>query len=179
VTSRFQGSDYKGGKGQTTRRGTHVPLIVSWPAVIQEGRVNEDLISSVDFLPTICEAVGVETPAGIDGVSFLPQLRGERGQPREWLYSWYSPRQRPDLTVREWVQDQSYKLYRDGRFFDLTADPFEERPLDRQRLSGEAAAAAESLAETLDLFTNVRPQELDAEFAASVRENPRRRRQRD
>ena len=78
VTSRFRGEDYPGGKGTTTRRGMHVPLIASWPAVIARGEVNRDLVSSVDFLPTLCEAAGVAVPSNVDGVSFLPQLRGEK-----------------------------------------------------------------------------------------------------
>jgi arylsulfatase A len=176
VTSRFQGSEFSGGKGQTTRRGTHVPLIVSWPAAITEQRVNADLIGSVDVLPTICDAAGVQPPAGIDGVSFLPQLRGEAGRPREWLYSWYSPRQRPDMTVREWAQDKTYKLYRNGRFFDLMSDPFEQRALERESLTGQAAAAADRLEAVLEQYAEARPQELDAAFAASMEENPRRRR---
>ncbi|MHB8898577.1 MAG: sulfatase-like hydrolase/transferase, partial [Thermoguttaceae bacterium] len=130
VTSRFEGADYRGGKGSTSRRGTHVPLIASWPSRIVQGRVNGDLVSSTDFLPTLCEAAGVAVPANVDGVSFLPQLLGQPGEPREWLYSWYSPRQGADMTVRECAFDQSWKLYRDGRFFDLGVDPDETRPLE-------------------------------------------------
>ena len=171
VTSRFQGSDYRGGKGSTTRRGTHVPLIASWPAVMKAGRVNRDLISSADFLPTICEAAGVAVPANIDGVSFLPQLRGERVTPRQWLYCWYSPRQRADLTVREFAADHHYKLYRDGRFFDLAADPDETAPQPLAQLAGEAAAAAQKLQAVLDQFQNARPAELDRQFQESVKPN--------
>jgi len=172
VTSRFQGSDYRGGKGSTTRRGTHVPLIASWPAVMKAGRVNRDLISSADFLPTICEAAGEAVPANIDGVSFLPQLRGERVTPRRWLYCWYSPRQRADLTVREFAADHHYKLYRDGRFFDLAADPDETAPQPLAQFAGEAAAAAQKLQAVLDQFQNVRPTELDRQFQESVKPEP-------
>ena len=77
VTSRFEGREYRGGKGQTTRHGTHVPFIASWPAVIRGASVNDDLISSADFLPTLCEAANAKAPADSDGVSFLPQLRGQ------------------------------------------------------------------------------------------------------
>ena len=119
-----RGRTITGGKGTTTAAGTHVPLIASWPGVIKHGQVNRDLISSVDFLPTICQAAGADVPANIDGVSFLPQLRGEKGTPREWLYSWYSPRQQADMTVSEYAFDHGYKLYRTGQFFDLAADPF-------------------------------------------------------
>jgi hypothetical protein len=86
------GREYPGGKGLTNRRGTHVPLIVSMPGVVPAGSVCDDLVAAVDFLPTICAAAGVPAPEGIDGQSFLPQLHGERGDPRSWIYSWYWPR---------------------------------------------------------------------------------------
>lgn len=167
VTSRFQNSEYPGGKGSTTQRGTHVPLIASWPAVIKPGGVNGDLISSVDFMATLCEAAGVAPPEKTDGVSFLPQLRGEKGAPREWLYSWYSPRQGSDPTVREWASNHRYKLYRDGRFFDLAADPFENRPLASASLDVAAISAERKLRQVLDQFRDARPAELDRVFEQS------------
>jgi arylsulfatase A len=170
LTSRFRGADYPGGKGSTSARGTHVPLIASWPAVMKQGRVNRDLISSADFLPTLCEAAGVKVPADVDGVSFLPQLRGERGRPREWLYCWYSPRQRLDLTVREFAFDHQYKLYRDGTFFDLAADPFEEKPpLNTAALTAGQTTARAKLQAVLDHFQNVRPAELDRRFEREMK----------
>lgn len=175
VTSRFQGGDYQGGKGTTTARGTHVPLIASWPAVMKEGRVSRDLVSSTDFLPTICAAAGVTVPAGTDGVSFLPQLRGERGTPREWLYCWYSPRLQPDATVREYAANHEAKLYRDGRFFDLASDPFEQQPAQVAALSGKSAAAAAKLQAVLDQFKDARPAELDRAFAETRADAPKKR----
>lgn len=171
VTSRLQGRDYRGGKGTTTRRGTHVPLIASWPAVMTRGRVNHDLVSSVDLFPTLCEAAGVPAPATTDGVSFLPQLRGEAGRPRGWLYCWYSPRQQLDLTVREFAFDREHKLYRDGRFFDLTADPDEKSPLAVAQLAGPAIEGARKLQSVLDRFANARPEQLDRDFEASMKQN--------
>lgn len=172
VTSRFQNADYRGGKGNSTSHGTHVPLIASWPAVIKTGRVNGDLISSTDFLPTICEAAGVSVPAGTDGVSFLPQLRGQPGTPRPWLYSWYSPRQQANMTVREWAFDHRYKLYRDGRFFELATDPEEKSPLPIDALSGDAAGAARKLQAVLDQLKDARPAELDRQFLEGTKDQP-------
>jgi arylsulfatase A len=85
--SRFQGRDVVGGKGTTKMWGTHVPAIGNWPGHFASGKVYGDLIDATDFLPTICEATGVPVPAELkmDGRSFLPQLRGEKGSPREWL----------------------------------------------------------------------------------------------
>lgn len=161
VTSRFKGADYPGGKGSTTARGTHVPLIASWPAVMKQGAVNGDLISSADILPTLCEAAGIGVPSQVDGVSFLPQLRGEKGAPREWLYTWYSPRQQADMTVRECVFDHGHKLYRDGKLYDLRKDPWEQQPL-----AAEADPAARmKLQQVLDRLADARPPELDKAFA--------------
>jgi arylsulfatase A len=170
VTSQFQGAPYRGGKGSTTAHGTHVPLIANWPGRIPAGRVNGDLIGSVDFLPTLCDAAGVPVPESLssDGRSFFPQLLGRKGTPREWLYCWYSPRQKADLTVREFAFNQHYKLCRDGRFFDLAADPGEETPLRAESLEGEAATAAKSLQGALDQFQDARPAKLDREFQQPI-----------
>lgn len=167
ITSRFQGADYKGGKGTTTSHGTHVPLIASWPSVIKQGRVSKDLVSSTDFLPTICAAAGAQVPATVDGASFLPQLKGDAGTPREWLYTWYSPRQSQDMTVKEYVFDHRFKLYRSGKFYDLNADDMEKQDLATSALASDAFAAKEKLQSALDKFKDARPAELDQEFQAS------------
>lgn len=167
ITSRFKGTDYKGGKGSTNSHGTHVPLIASWPVVMKQGRVSADLISSTDFLPTICAAAGAQVPENVDGLSFLPQLKGEAGTPRDWLYTWYSPRQSQDMTVKEYAFDHRFKLYRSGKFYDLSTDAAEKQDISATTLSGEAAAAKAKLQAALERFKDARPAELDREFEAS------------
>lgn len=161
VTSRYRGSDYRGGKGTTTARGTHVPLIASWPAVMKEGRVCQDLIGAVDFLPTLCKAAGVSIPEGIDGISFLPQLRNESGTPRDSLYLWYSPRQQRDLKIAEFAFDHTHKLYRDGRLFDLKTDPYEMADPLPSQAAPEARARLQAV---LNQFNEARPESLDRAF---------------
>jgi arylsulfatase A len=163
VNSRFQGADYPGGKGTTTKHGTHVPLIVSWPIAMQKPRVNRDLISSVDILPTLCEAVGANVSPGIDGVSFLPQLQGKIGTPRDSIYCWYSPRQGKDTKVHEFAFDQNFKLYRDGRMYDIASDRLEKRPLET--LTDAAQAAKSKLRTVLAKYADARPVALDEAFA--------------
>ncbi|MEY4566099.1 MAG: hypothetical protein RLY14_1069 [Planctomycetota bacterium] len=161
IDSRFEGRNYPGGKGTTTVRGTHVPMIANWPAVITTPSVNDDLISSVDFLPTLCEVVQTATPQGIDGISFYPQLTGKQSSPREWIYSWYSPRQGNDKSIREFAFDHRFKLYRNGNFFDLEKDMEEKRPLSESDLTGDAKKTRERLQKVLDQFANARPNELE------------------
>lgn len=166
ITSRFKGADFKGGKGSTNHRGHHVPLIVSWPSVMKQGRVNRDLISCADFLPTFCEAAGVPVPEGLDGVSFLPQLKGETGSPRESIYMWYSPRQKANMAVRERVFDHNHSLYRTGELYDLKADPDETSPL-----AGDHPTRAK-LQPVLDRYQDARPVELDRQFEAQMKSLP-------
>jgi arylsulfatase A len=168
-----------GGKGTTTAAGMHVPCIVHWPAALKTPRVVGDLVDSTDFLPTICDAAGIKVPAElkIDGRSFLPQARGEKGQPREWIYSWYSPRQNADTGAREFAFDQRHKLYYTGQFYDLANDREEKQPLKVAELTGDAARAAKVLQGALDRYANARPAGLDAAPAATAaKEGAKRKR---
>ncbi|MBW3543563.1 MAG: sulfatase-like hydrolase/transferase [Planctomycetes bacterium] len=173
ITSQFKGKPYRGGKGQGTARGTHVPLIANWPGHIPAGRVNGDLISSTDFLPTLCEGAGVqEVPAAVamDGRSFLPQLLGRPGQPRERLYCWYARNGGPTASV-EFAMSTTHKLYRDGRLFNLASDPFEERPLEAAKASGSDAQAVRALQAALDQYADARPEHLSKPTADTPRRN--------
>jgi len=152
-----------GGKGSTTDAGMHVPLIANWPGHVVAGKVCSDLVDSTDFLPTLLEAASVKLPSDLklDGRSFFSQLRGQKGRPRDWLYSWYSPRQNTNMMVREFAFDQHYKLYRSGGFFELAADPAEKNPLKVDLLKGEAASAATKLQAALNQFKDARPARFD------------------
>jgi arylsulfatase A-like enzyme len=53
----------------------NVPLVMRVPGLA--GRVVPALVSQVDLLPTLLQLVGAVAPAGIDGRSLVPLLRGE------------------------------------------------------------------------------------------------------
>lgn len=140
--SRFRGRDVTGGKGSSLVWGTHVPGIANWPGQLAAGKACADMIEAADMLPTICEAAQVPVPADVkvDGRSFLPQLRGEKGNPKEALYVWYNPSGGASAKY-EFAHDAHYKLYADGRFFDTVADDREKSPLKEADLGVEAKAA--------------------------------------
>jgi len=59
--------------------GTHVPLIVRWPGTIQPGSVREDLVSFIDFAPTMLALAGAPIPTNMQGQVFLgPSTAPER-----------------------------------------------------------------------------------------------------
>jgi uncharacterized sulfatase len=77
----------KGGKGTTWEAGYRVPLVVSWPAVVEAGRESDAITMNIDILPTIADAIGVSPKADVvDGRNLLPLLRGEREAVHEYLY---------------------------------------------------------------------------------------------
>jgi arylsulfatase A len=140
--SKFKGRNVLGGKGKPTTWGTHVPAIGNWPGHFASGKIYSDLIDPTDFLPTMCEAAGVNVPEQlkIDGRSFLPQLHGEKGNPRDDLYAWYNPSGGAKAKA-EFAHDARYKLYTDGRFFDTETDDQEKSPLPLAQLDAPAKAA--------------------------------------
>jgi len=163
-----------GGKGQTTAAGMHVPLIVNWPGKTPAGKASSDLVDSTDLLPTICEAAGIGLPANlmVDGRSFLPQLQGKPGSPREWIYCWYSPR---GEALQEFVFTQRYKLHRDGRFFEIDKTGAETRLPPVAELAGEAAQAARRLQAVLDQFLGARPEHLPKPGSAASQKQKKKK----
>ena len=138
-----------GGKSLTVDRGTHVPLICSWPGTIISGTINANLVDSSDFLPTILDAAGITPPQDyvMDGRSFLPQLKGEQGDPRDWVFFHFdqSATGENNLRFRRYVRDYRWKLYEKGNLFDLSVDPEEENPIDRSSDNDEQSSAREKL----------------------------------
>jgi arylsulfatase A-like enzyme len=149
--SNFKVRVVKGDKGRPTDAGTHVPLIAQWKGRIPAGKVNQDLIDFTDFLPTLAEIAGAKPPAGvtIDGQSFAPQLRGQKGKPREWIFCHYDPRW-ANFKFTRYAQDKQYKLYHDGMFFDYRRDPLEQSALAEPGLTAAQLAAKRKLQRLLD-----------------------------
>lgn len=137
MESQFRGGTWVGGKGSPSDRGTRVPLVVNWPGTTPGGRVSPSLVDFSDMLPTIAEVAGIEVPAawGIDGQSFASEIKGQNAAGREYIYCWYERDGRRDKAT-EHTRTQQFKLYDDGRFFDVVADFEEKNPIDVSTLTG-------------------------------------------
>jgi arylsulfatase A len=123
VTSKMGDSKIRGGKGKLTDAGTHVPLIINWTGKTPKNVVCNDLIDFSDFFPTMAEIGNAELPQNvrIDGKSFAPQILGKKGQPRQWAYT--------EWGGRAWIRTRDWKLYRDGKLYDMKKDPLENDPI--------------------------------------------------
>jgi arylsulfatase A len=134
-----------------TDGGTHVPLLVSRPGTVQ-AKVHNDLIDFSDLLPTFCEiAESSADGLTLDGTSFLPQLHGETGKPRKFVYCWYNRDMAPGKTQAT-ARNQRYKLYGSGEFYDVPNDLQEEQPLATDNLTPEQVAIKEELQGVLNHY---------------------------
>lgn len=53
----------------------HVPLILRYPAAIPSGRVVEQVVESIDIMPTLLELARLEAPPWVQGTSLLAAMR--------------------------------------------------------------------------------------------------------
>jgi arylsulfatase A-like enzyme len=143
VVSKMGDREILGGKGTLTDWGTRVPLIARWPATIKPGEVTTDLIDASDMMPSLVDVAGGSLPAELklDGSSFMAQMR-DRAPPRRWVFA--------EHRDQCFVRNQRWKLYRDGRLFDMEADPDEQRSLPNEGLPLAATLARNELQRALD-----------------------------
>jgi N-sulfoglucosamine sulfohydrolase len=77
------GMSFPFSKASVYRNGTWSPVLLRWPGMPKAGADRTNLVSSVDILPTILEILGVPAPAGLDGQSWVPLVRGEKQAGRD------------------------------------------------------------------------------------------------
>lgn len=78
----------RGMKQDNWEGGIRTPFVMSWPDRFTGGRTIETPVISLDILPTVLDAVGVEEPADqpFDGKSILPVISDEKDQLHKWLF---------------------------------------------------------------------------------------------
>ena len=73
------------------RHSSAVPLLVRWPGKIQPGVVDtEHMVSTLDLMPTILEALNMPIPAKQDGRSMLSILQGGHQDGRDFIFTSYN-----------------------------------------------------------------------------------------
>lgn len=137
-------------KQSANEGGIRQPTLYSWKGVIQPGDRSEQLGSSIDIVPTVLAAAGVEVPKELPGINLLPILKSGAPTPREEVLGETFGHDVIDIEDPEasllyrWVIQDRWKLMLtyDGRalgyfsdmhprtdkrpqLFDLLADPHE------------------------------------------------------
>ncbi|MDH3668851.1 MAG: arylsulfatase [Paracoccaceae bacterium] len=146
---------FRGEKNDNWEGGFRVPLAVKWPGVIEPGSVSNDIISHLDWFPTIAAALGDtdlkdrmkqgpvfgndNTKVHLDGYNFLPRWKGEVDEgPRKEFFYFSDTGNLLNLRYDKWkivfaeqraegfeVWQEPFVQLRLPKIFDLRADPFE------------------------------------------------------
>jgi arylsulfatase A-like enzyme len=125
------------GKQNVYEHSMRVPLIVAGPGV-PRGRSTSAFTYLLDLYPTLCDLLGIEPPAGLEGESLRPVWDGRRERVRESVFL-------PFLQIQRAVRDERWKLIAYPKIghlelFDLQHDPGESTNLiARAEHAGEVA----------------------------------------
>ncbi len=149
----------RGQKGTTWEGGQRVPCMMRWPGRITAGEVRNELISSIDFFPTIAAVTGAQVPQDrtTDGVDMSPLMfaSGPAESPRSEFFYY-------DGNNLEAVRDGKWKLHVRKKeepvdeLYDLENDPgetmnvFEGQPDVVARLAGLIAACQQDLGDQVN-----------------------------
>ena len=110
------GAQFPRGKGSLYEAALRVPFIVRWPGRCQPGLVREELVSTLDILPTALAAADAHAPPGLSGRRLQPLLSA--GKPQTWrkyifgLTTGSFPR---NCYVQHSIRDERYKLISNPR----------------------------------------------------------------
>ncbi len=124
--------EYGYGKGFLNEGGIRIPMIAAWPGKIKPGRTTDYISAFWDVLPTLCDVAGVKTPIDADGLSFLPELMGDKQKKHRYLYWEF-----PEYGGQQAVMFGKWKVLRKNmhqgntswEIYNLKTDPYETRKL--------------------------------------------------
>jgi len=139
------------GKQSMYEGGLKVCTSVRWPGHVQPGSRTNIRAMSMDILPTLFDAVGIEHPQGIEGRSFLPTLQGQE-QPELrnlWFFSRREGNQRYQGKTIDAVICGDWKLLQNSPFAPLELYNLQNDPLEEQDRSKSAPRVFNELATEL------------------------------
>jgi arylsulfatase A-like enzyme len=112
-----------------------VPLLISWPARFQGGKITSALVELVDIAPTLLESAGLDVPYYIQGRSLLPVLEDHSSHHKDYVLSEYNDAtSRPGASHGSMYFDGRHKIsvyhgHDVGEIYDLSEDPGESNNL--------------------------------------------------
>jgi N-acetylglucosamine-6-sulfatase len=109
-----------------------VPMVMHCPDLFQGGTVVEEVVANIDIGPTVLSAAGLQTPAHMDGQSFIDLARGQASSWRDYfLYVYYWEKNFPQSPTVFALRGDRFKyityygLWDTDELYDLKADPEE------------------------------------------------------
>lgn len=103
---KFGGSNVplRGEKGTTFEGGMRVSCIMRWPGKISAGQVNQEIITTMDFLPTISHYCGAKVPTDriIDGHNVAAILEKKEIRSQTEAFYYYQKQQLQAIRSGKW-----------------------------------------------------------------------------
>jgi arylsulfatase len=130
----------RGLKGSLYEGGIRVPMIARWPGMIDRGTTTDHVSAFWDVLPTIADVTGAEPPQGIDGISFLPTLRGQPDQQKQHEYLYW---EFPGYGGQQAVRMGDWKAVRQAMLRRNTPDPLNIELFNLKEDVGESQDVAD------------------------------------
>ncbi|MHC4564327.1 MAG: sulfatase family protein [Planctomycetota bacterium] len=105
------GADFLRGKRTSYEGGVRIPLIIRWPGRAKAQQVREELVSTIDLMPTLLEAAGAKPVENLPGRSLLPLLFDKPVEWRRYLFTEYHTHAaEQNFYPQRTVRDERYKL---------------------------------------------------------------------
>ena len=105
------GADFLRGKRTSYEGGVRIPLIIRWPGRAKPQQVREELVSTVDLMPTLLEAAGAKPVENLPGRSLLPLLFDKPVEWRRYLFTEYHTHAaEQNFYPQRTVRNERYKL---------------------------------------------------------------------
>jgi len=104
------GPPFARAKTSNYEAGVRVPLMVRGPGQAAAGNASKRLVSTVDLLPTVLDAAGLDRLEGRPGHSLLPLLAGKAVEWREAVFAEYTAHTRDHYYPRRSIRKGRYKL---------------------------------------------------------------------
>ena len=142
----------RGNKGTTFEGGMREPTVVRWPDMIPAGKPNNELMTTMDLLPTFAKLAGAAIPSDrvIDGKNIWQTLIGDAQTPHEAFFYHRG-------NTLQAVRSGKWKLHTNKgkatQLYDLESDIGEKKnviqsnPQVVERLKGYLSAFANDIAE--------------------------------
>lgn len=132
--------------------GTRTPIMLNWPGKLKPSD-RQDVVSSIDLVPTMLKAAGAKVPANLPGLDLMPSIKSDTPLDRQAIYGESFAHDIDDLDnpqatlLYRWTISGKWKLLLtyDGKvnrynpvhareekrpqLFDLLADPHETKNL--------------------------------------------------
>lgn len=111
----------------------HMPFLIRYPGKIKPGIIIDDIVSNIDFAPTLLDMAGVSIPEQVQGKSFFNNLKGKTSEDwqKSMYYHYYEYPYYHRVQPHYGIRNQRYKLIHFyynidvWEFYDLQNDPSE------------------------------------------------------